>query len=64
MCSGNAVLGGVSSTIDTDRSKTSVAPALRKSLMAITCVISWNEKTSLNDIKRKVALLDNFSDEI
>lgn len=36
-CSGNAVLGGVSSTIDLDQTKTTISPAMRQSLMALTC---------------------------
>lgn len=36
-CSGNSVLGGVSSTIDLDQQQTTVALAMRQSLMALTC---------------------------
>jgi len=41
-CSGNAVLGGQSADMDPDQTLTSVAPAMRKALMAITCYVGWN----------------------
>lgn len=40
-CFGNGVIGGVSADMDPNGETTSVAPALRKSVMALTCYISW-----------------------
>jgi len=41
-CSGNAILGGASRDMDPAGQWTSVAPAMRKGLMAITCYVGWS----------------------
>ena len=54
-CSGNAVLGGASAQMDIDQTKTSVAPEMRTSLMAITCYASNSDKDGV-DIRKYQAL--------
>jgi hypothetical protein len=59
-CSGNGILGGKSADMDPDQTLTSVAPAMRKSLMAITCYVAWNSTVmSRDDI---VAKIDQWAD--
>eukprot|EP01100_Stratorugosa_tubuloviscum_P011945 TRINITY_DN544_c0_g2_i1.p1 TRINITY_DN544_c0_g2~~TRINITY_DN544_c0_g2_i1.p1 ORF type:complete len:555 (+),score=241.79 TRINITY_DN544_c0_g2_i1:91-1755(+) len=41
-CSGNGILGGKSAQLDYNQKLTVVAPAMRQSLMAITCVVAWS----------------------
>jgi hypothetical protein len=63
-CSGNAVLGGVSSTIDLNQITTSVALAMRQSSMALTCysVIGYDDSVSTR--KHQVNVMDNFGENI
>jgi len=62
MCSSNAALGGVSSTIDLKQEKTSVALEMRQGLLGHTCVIVVSDSGSVADRLKQVSLLDNFSE--
>jgi FAD/FMN-containing dehydrogenase len=63
-CSGNAVLGGMSSTIDLNQAKTSVALSMRHSLMALTCFSAMEDKNTVQVRKSQVLLMDKLSETI
>ena len=64
MCSGNSVLGGVSSELDLDQEKTSVATEMRQGLMAITCVVAMDDNTSADIRRYAVSVMNDFSDRV
>ena len=63
-CSGNAVLGGASSTIDSDQSQTSVSAELRQSLMAITCFSAFDTSSSIAIKQSQVTTMTNLAENI
>ena len=64
LCSGNGVLGGVSSTLDLDQEKTSVASDMRQGLMAITCVVAMDDNTSSDIRKYAVSIMNDFAERV
>jgi len=58
-CSGNAILGGVSSKLDPYGTKTAVAPALRNAIMTITCYVGYAAGTSRQDLVDKMDIWAN-----
>lgn len=61
-CSGNAMLGGLASRMDPEGTDTSVAPAMRRSLMAITCYGSWEADNPNAD--KLVQAMDEWGSEV
>ncbi len=61
-CSGNGVLGGASETMDLSGTETSVAPALRNSVMAITCATGWQITDNIEIQHRRMRILDQLAD--
>ena len=51
-CFCNLVLGGASATLDTDNAATSVSPAMRESIVQITCHVDWDPASTMG--KRRV----------
>lgn len=63
-CSGNGVLGGVSSTLDLDQEKTSVAADMRQGVMAITCSVGMDDSTPIGIRKYAVNVMNDFADRV
>jgi hypothetical protein len=60
-CFVNSVLGGVSSTMDTNVTLTAVASAMRQSIGAVTCGVGWKGSQSYPDLIKK---MENWGDTI
>eukprot|EP00750_Incisomonas_marina_P029246 INCI7080.4.p1 GENE.INCI7080.4~~INCI7080.4.p1 ORF type:complete len:544 (-),score=84.51 INCI7080.4:795-2426(-) len=54
-CFCNLVLGGASATLDTDNAATSVSPAMRESIVQITCHVDWDPASTM-----AASILDKF----
>lgn len=66
-CSANSILGGVSASMDPDGEFTTVAPAMRSSLISITCWIDMPKRHCMLIAKNDysfVNYLDEFGDKI
>ncbi|RNA01828.1 FAD-linked oxidoreductase -like [Brachionus plicatilis] len=63
-CSGNAVLGGFSSTLDPSGEKTSISREFRNGLMGISCYSMMEESTPVNEKRYQVELMDTFSENV
>lgn len=63
-CSANAVLGGVSSTIDLSQTSTCVSTEMRTSIMAITCYSMISTSDSSQVKSSQVAVMDYLGENI
>lgn len=64
ICTGSFVLGGVSSLLDLNQEKTSVAAEMRQSLVSLTCTEALDDLSTVLERKKQVNLIDDFAENV
>ena len=62
VCSGNAVLGGISTTLDPNQEDTAISPEFRKALMSISCVSALANDKTVQATQDHIKVMDDFNE--